>query len=249
VDYATIKYSSAGTPLWTNRYNGPGNGTDQAQAVALDASTNVYVTGVSYGGAITGDDWATLKYTSAGVPVWTNRYSGTGAGYDFARAVAADAGTNVYVTGYSPGTSDDYVTLRYSSAGARLETNRYNGSANLADVPNALTVDTRGNVYVTGASGGSGSGFDFATLRYNSVLPTNPPVITSAMLISNSFVFGGTGGNPGAVYYVLASTNVATQMTNWGRVGTSTFGIGGSFAVTNPLVPARPRQFLRIQVP
>ena len=29
-DYATIKYSSAGVPLWTNRYNGPGNGSDYA---------------------------------------------------------------------------------------------------------------------------------------------------------------------------------------------------------------------------
>ena len=25
-DYATIKYSSAGVPLWTNRYNGQGSG-------------------------------------------------------------------------------------------------------------------------------------------------------------------------------------------------------------------------------
>ena len=28
-DYVTIKYSSAGVPLWTNRYNGPGNGNDR----------------------------------------------------------------------------------------------------------------------------------------------------------------------------------------------------------------------------
>ena len=27
-DYATIKYSNAGVPLWTNRYNGPANKSD-----------------------------------------------------------------------------------------------------------------------------------------------------------------------------------------------------------------------------
>src|SRR5687767_6159138 len=32
-DYATIAYSEAGTALWTNRYNGPGNSIDRAIAV------------------------------------------------------------------------------------------------------------------------------------------------------------------------------------------------------------------------
>ena len=80
-DYATIKYSGAGVPLWTNRYNGPANGTDDATAVALDRTGNVFVTGTivwqrrNY-------DYATIKYSRAGVPLWTNRYNGPGNGDD-----------------------------------------------------------------------------------------------------------------------------------------------------------------------
>ena len=44
-DYATIKYSSAGLPLWTNRYNGSANGQDYATAVAVDGTDDVIVTG------------------------------------------------------------------------------------------------------------------------------------------------------------------------------------------------------------
>ena len=81
-DYATIKYSSDGVPLWTNRYNGPGNDWDEARAVAVDGSNNVIVTGgaTDSGGCL---DYATIKYSSAGVPLWTNRYNGPGDSYNF----------------------------------------------------------------------------------------------------------------------------------------------------------------------
>jgi len=69
-DYATIKYSSAGVPLWTNIYNGPGNSVDIAQAVAVDHSGNVIVTGYSVGSG--GDyDFATIKYIGVPSPVMT----------------------------------------------------------------------------------------------------------------------------------------------------------------------------------
>src|ERR1039457_7084310 len=101
-DYAIIKYSSAGVPLWTNRYNGPGNGGDFAYAAAVDSSNNVIVTGYSDGGGYN-HDYATIKYSSAGVPLWTNLYNGPGNGGDFAYAVAVDTSNNVIVTGYSDG--------------------------------------------------------------------------------------------------------------------------------------------------
>ena len=36
-DLTTIAYSNSGVPLWTNRYNGPGNNNDRANAIAVDS--------------------------------------------------------------------------------------------------------------------------------------------------------------------------------------------------------------------
>jgi Beta-propeller repeat len=167
-DYATIKYSGAGVPLWTNRYNGPGNGDDHARAVAVDSLGNVVVTGDSLGSG-SGADYATIKYSGAGVPLWTNRYNGPGNGDDYAYAVAVDASGNVFVTGYSLGygSGDDYATVAYSSAGAPLWTNRYDGPAHLYDRATAIVVDGSSNVVVTGYSTGSTSSYDYVTIKYS----------------------------------------------------------------------------------
>jgi uncharacterized delta-60 repeat protein len=168
-DYATLKFSSAGVPLWTNRYNGPANYHDGTLAMALDSSGNVFVAGYSYGSSGS-SDYATIAYSSAGVPLWTNRYDGRANYADGATGIAVDSAGNVFVTGYSGNNSFDYdyTTIAYSSAGVALWTNRYDGPANAYDKAVAIAVDTRGNVFVTGYSYGSSGHSDYATIAYSS---------------------------------------------------------------------------------
>jgi hypothetical protein len=163
-DYVTIKYSSSGAALWTNRFHGSGSGSDQAKALALDASGNVIVTGQS-SGLSTRTDFATLKYSGQGVPVWTNRYRAP-ADSAIATAVAVDTNGDVLVTGYTY--ASGLATIKYSRLGVPLWTNRYLGPVNLNHYAGAIALDGSGNVFVSGFSTGSGTGDDFVTLAYSS---------------------------------------------------------------------------------
>jgi hypothetical protein len=116
-DYATIKYDSFGNQQWVTRYDGPANLNDDANAIAVDASGNIYVTGWSVGPS-TYYDYATVKYDNAGNQQWVIRYSGPANLDNQAYAIAVDTSANVYVTGYSTGLGGetDYTTIKYSQA-------------------------------------------------------------------------------------------------------------------------------------
>jgi uncharacterized delta-60 repeat protein len=172
-DYATIKYYPDGDTAWVRSYNGPGNYNDDATAIAVDGSGNVYVTGYSYGSG-TGCDYATIKYYPNGDTAWVRQYVGSGTGNaDQAEAIAVDLSGNVYVTGSSDwgGTlSLDYATIKYNPTGDTVWVRRYNGPGNGSDYAYDLAVDGSGNVYVTGYSYGSGgTDMDYATVKYNSL--------------------------------------------------------------------------------
>lgn len=170
VDYATIKYDASGTQQWAARYNGTASDSDQASAIAVDDSGNVYVTGSSIGTTWPDYDYATIKYDSSGQQHWVARYSGPGNDLDFGNAIAVDASGNVYVTGasFDSGTGFDYATIKYDSSGQQQWVARYNGPANADDEAYGIAVDSAGNVYVTGYSAGSGTGNDYATVKYDS---------------------------------------------------------------------------------
>jgi uncharacterized delta-60 repeat protein len=211
-DYATIQYSSAGVPLWTNRYSGLGTGGGSVYAVAVDSGNNVIVTGASNNG--TNRDYATIEYSSAGVPLWTNRYNGPGNGEDTATAIAVDGSNNVLVTGYSPGSgsANDYATIKYSSAGVPLWTNRYNGPGNYDDYATAVAVDASNNVIVTGYSFGNGSFFDYATVQYSSA---GVPLWTKR--------YNGPGNSADHAQAVVVDSNNSVIVTGYSR------GSGGSY--------------------
>ena len=78
-DFLTVKYSSTGSKLWVDQYDGPAHRRDGAADVATDASGNVYVLGTSVAVASSGefgpnvgspapgtDESTTIKYGPSG---------------------------------------------------------------------------------------------------------------------------------------------------------------------------------------
>lgn len=176
-DYLTIKYSTNGVPLWKKRYNGPGNGDDNARAIFVDQNGNVYVTGISdsYPSFGLDNDVATLKYNSQGALQWVARYDGNIIREDAGNAIRVDQNGNVYVAGYKTVntigySAPDYLTLKYNAAGALQWSVTHNGPGNAGDVAVGLGLDDAGNIYVTGTdfAGGDplGEG-DIVTIKYN----------------------------------------------------------------------------------
>src|SRR4030095_6427101 len=167
-DYAVIKYSPLGVPIWIKRYNGSGNGEDRPWKIVADRFNNVYVTGGSWG-AGTSDDITTIKYNSNGDSLWVRRYNGPFNNSDVGLSVIVDNLSNVYVTGTSMGTGIQYdmVTIKYDEYGAIQWFQRYSAGNNIYEIPWAITIDNQGNTYITG-SAGSGSGEnDCITIKYN----------------------------------------------------------------------------------
>ncbi|MEO0076153.1 MAG: SBBP repeat-containing protein, partial [candidate division WOR-3 bacterium] len=170
LDYYTIKYDALGQEVWSARYDGPANMLDYPYALAIDEQGNVYVTGGSYGTGVY-YDYATIKYNPFGETAWVRRYNGPANDYDEARAIAVDNRGNVYVAGRSYGLTMNYdcLTIKYNSLGQDIWTKRYNGAGNSYDAIYAMTIDGVGNVYVTGTVYNTSSGYDYVTIKYDSL--------------------------------------------------------------------------------
>jgi hypothetical protein len=76
-NFATIKYNSSGTQQWIQTYNDTLNADDESNALVLDNSANVYVTGYTTT-ALNHADYYTIKYNSSGVQQWTDETDGNG---------------------------------------------------------------------------------------------------------------------------------------------------------------------------
>jgi PQQ-like domain len=173
-DYLTVAYNAVtGAGLWLKRYNGPANGTDSAESVAISpAGDRVFVTGRSDGPDLDAH-YTTIAYNAAtGAPLWVTRSLSRGT----PRAVGVSPnGAEVFVTGtMAPvGSAWDYLTVAYNAAtGAQLWARRYNGPINQEDDASAMAVSPTGDrVFVTGSSYTTpyDTKYDYATVAYNAL--------------------------------------------------------------------------------
>ena len=171
-DYATVAYdSTTGARLWAARFDGSGEGYDEALALGVvPDGSGVFVTGSSTG---TLGDWnfATVLYDSrTGAQLWARRFDGPNNATD--RATEADIspdGSRIFVTGWSSygNGSYNYATVAYAATGAQLWSRRYDGPANGFDAPGGLGVARDGSrVFVTGVTETS-TGDAFGTMAYD----------------------------------------------------------------------------------
>src|SRR5262249_25572430 len=123
-------------------------------------------------------------------------------------AVVADSVGNVFVTGSSRGSAGnfDYLTLAYSATGVPLWTNRFNGFVNADDEANAMTLDSNGDVFVTGESVGFGTNYEYLTVAYSN---------TGVPLWVNFYGHPGFGDDRARAIAVDTRGNVFVTGTSW----------------------------------
>jgi hypothetical protein len=173
-DAFVTKISADGSTKLYSTYLG-GSGLDQALGIAVDASGNAYVTGVTgstnfpttaplqaaYGGGAS--DAFVTKLNSTGSAKVYSTYLG-GSGDDTGRQIAVDASGNAYVVGYTTSTNfptanplqatyggglTDVFVAKISADGSTKLYSTYLGGSG-EDGGYGIAVDASGNAYVTG---------------------------------------------------------------------------------------------------
>jgi len=120
--YVVIKYNKAGELQWISRYQEP-KGTATVNDMIVDASGNVYVTGICKNSS---HDLVTIKFNTAGAIQWTVRFNVLKPStYITHGALALDGSGNVYVIGQS---GSHIVIIKYSQ-----------GSFSASSTPNVLS--------------------------------------------------------------------------------------------------------------
>ena len=101
---------------------------------------------------------------------WVASYDSPKGGNDFITDLGLDSHGNIYVTGYSSGQDSafDYSTIKYDPQRKQVWVNRYDSGAG-DDKAQALAIENRDNIYVTGSSYNiDTSSYDFTTIKYDS---------------------------------------------------------------------------------
>jgi gliding motility-associated-like protein len=219
-DIFLVKTNNAGQVLWAVKAGGSAD--ERGNAVVVDASGNVYVTGYFQGTATFGSTTLTsaglqdvfvAKYDNTGTLLWARRAGGTGA--DISTGLAVDNSGNVVITGEFKNTADfgtvtltaqaaDAFVCKYDASGTVLWAKNGSGADNSRGLD--VAVDAAGNVYTIGQFSND---LTFDVLQANNILNAVYLVKFNANGTEQWFrKIGGASSNIGYSIDVDASSNV-----------------------------------------
>lgn len=144
-----------GTTLWTRSYHGAASpqGTNAAAAIAVDATGNAYVGGVSTGVGNVRQNLI-LKLTPGGRQAWLRTIKDPAGTADLVQRVAL-RGKALYVAGRlgGPGGQSIPMIARYTTGGSRVWMHTWSGlAASALTTTEALALDGQGNAILGGTT-------------------------------------------------------------------------------------------------
>jgi hypothetical protein len=222
-DFFIAKFDPTGFLLWVKTIGGPGN--DFANDIITDYQGDILITGsfenyVNFNSTISllsagqGDIFI-AQFDWNGNVQWAAKAGGNG--NDAGTALGADLSGNIYLAGKFSNTASfykktassnggyDIFVTKYNSLGLQLSLHTYGGSND--DIPNNLSIDGSGNLYITGTYNGS-INFDGKTItssQNDGFVAAFNPSTGNANWVQN---IGGTGYDAGLSLIADGGSNV-----------------------------------------
>ncbi|MBY0276620.1 PQQ-like beta-propeller repeat protein [Candidatus Binatia bacterium] len=165
-DAVVWKLSGAdGRELWRFRFDGPGRDADYATDVAVDASGDVIVGGVSH---LIAEDMLAIKIDGeTGLEKWHAVVPGPVAGQDQGLAVAIDAHGDVAVVGdaTTAGPVDRFAAIKLRGTDGELLWRAFAAGPDDNGQASGAAFDAAGDLVVVGSIAFAATGFDVAVVK------------------------------------------------------------------------------------
>ena len=170
-DIILLKYNSAGVQQWVKTFD-RSNGNDEAIALWIDASENIYI-GAETTSANDDLDVTILCYTNSGTLSWEKHYDSGLQGNDETKSLHADNEGNLIIAATTaPDTAlltlnGDITVLKFDNTGELLWEQTFENELN--DDASEATIDANNNIIITGQTDNGTAGYtnyDYLTLQY-----------------------------------------------------------------------------------
>jgi len=163
-----VKFNSSGQYQW-NRTWGTITNFDLFEAIAIDSSDNIYLVGFTENYFVGNRDICLIKYNKSGDLQWNYTW---GENYEESgRAIALDSSENIYFAGnidYNSQGIYDMVIVKYNKSGYYQWNYTWGGSED--DICLDMTLDSLGNIYLTGATYNPGlNNYDICLVKFNNL--------------------------------------------------------------------------------
>ena len=163
-DIFLLKYDNNGNYLWNVTWGGVRE--DHAYGIAIDSSSNIYITGRSRS-TTTNYSAVLLKYNNNGVLQWNQTWGGNND--DWGNAVVVDSSNDVIIVGQTESFGDggfDIFTTKYNNIGMQQWNETWGDPQDEGGL--GVAIDASNNIYVSGFTSSFGAGGkDVALLKYD----------------------------------------------------------------------------------